>query len=674
MNPESSLKDSLMAKNPAERFRDYAPAWTITDENELPQVADGDEEQKEPLLNGRLHFSHGTTHGWITIGTRNIDWKGGHLDQREWAAQLNRFFQLEKLCRFYLQTGEERYARVAAEQISDWIDSHPSKNFRLHPGDNTLNLAIRCGSTNWPGWLGTLPFFARSTAFSSALISRILESVHAQLQFLESHLTAGNNWRMAQADAFVMAGFCFPELKQAEHFRNVGVDLLNEGIWRQFEEDGSHREHNPHYHVWMNSVFLRYWDLGRRCPFLGLRIPQERVAAMLDYSLGSQGLDALQSGLHDSHTMTLNGVVQNQKPGFPSAETLERFCRDSGIFMERFLPGTRYFPDAGQIFLRSEKHAEMLTFDATRWGGGHCHLSRNAVEFFLGERRLLRDGGIYSYDPHDPLMAFGKSTQNHNTVNLNGWNQTTADPGRTRFFSQDDRTIVASDYEGGYCAGAFTWSFKEGTGKLISAWHHRTLFWHEGRFALVIDSVGREDSMPGDAPSLECNWQLDAGIVRCEADENRAFTADPGKRNLLLQFLDFPEGSEIFCFEGLESPLRGWLPGPGNIRPAPQISLTQKEMKSLRGEFCTLLIPFTGTTPPQVKWHLSRPDPTYITSLDLKWDDGTRDEIEWTHRLRYPLGHRPCGELPGAFFHLSSATGNAQNEKFHAFPYGSGGR
>jgi len=669
MQSEPSPKEALSATSPADRFRDYAPAWIITDEKEVSRVQEGDDEQKERLLNGELHFSHSSTHDWIAIGTRNIDWKGGHLNQREWAAQLNRFFQLEKLCRFYLQTGDECFAEVAAEQIADWIESHPAENFRLHPGDTTLTLAIRCGSTTWPGWLGTLPFFARSASFSNQLVFKILESAHAQLRFLETHLTPTNNWRLAQADAFVLAGFCFPELEDAAHFQKVGVDLLNEGLWRQFEQDGSHREHNPHYHVWMNSVYLRYWDLARRCPRLGLHIPQERVAAMLDYSLGTQGLDGFQSGLHDGHTLTSDGVVQNQKAGFPSAETLEKFCRDSGIGRERFETRTRYFPDAGQIYLRSEKHAEMLTFDATCWGGGHCHLSRNAVEFFLGERRLLRDGGIYSYDTHDPFMAFGKGTRNHNTVNLNGWNQGVADPSRTRVFQQDDRSIVASDYEGGYCAGAFTWSFREGTGEVISGRHHRTLFWHEGRFALVIDSVSRDLTTPGDAPSLECNWQLDAGIVRHEPDQRRAYTADPGKPNLLLQFLAFPVGAEILRFEGAESPLRGWLPGPGDIRPAPQISVTLREMGSLTEEFCTLLIPFTGTTPPQLKWEISKTDPTCITSLDLSWEDGTRDEIEWTQRLRYPLGHRPYGEFSEAFHHQSFPVGKVQPEKFTAFGF-----
>jgi len=93
-----------------------------------------------------------------------------------------------------------------------WIITDEDNAFQLQPGDNTLNLAIRCGSTTWPGWLGTLPFFAPSASFSEQLICDMLKSVNAQLLFLETHLTPTNNWHLAQADALLLAGFCFPEL------------------------------------------------------------------------------------------------------------------------------------------------------------------------------------------------------------------------------------------------------------------------------------------------------------------------------------------------------------------------------------------------------------------------------------------------------------------------------
>ena len=53
------------------------------------------------------------------------------------------------------------------------------------------------------------------------------------------------------------------------------------------------------------------------------------------------------------------------------------------------------FPDAGQVFMRDRwgEDGQYLTFDATRWGGAHCHLARNSIALHAFGRTLLLDSG-----------------------------------------------------------------------------------------------------------------------------------------------------------------------------------------------------------------------------------------------------------------------------------------
>ncbi|HOF89133.1 MAG TPA: heparinase II/III family protein [Armatimonadota bacterium] len=585
---------------------------------------------------GELGFRHLGVR-YFQIGRRDIAWAGPHQAHQEWPAQLNRFFHLPSLAAAYLETGDAQYADAARDYLLDWIRAHPTRaDWAIAPYDNTLNLCIRAVQ-----WTAVLPVFVASPAFDDATVEAILGSLAAQLAFLSTHLAPGSNWRIAHVDALLTCGLSLPFLPGAADWRALAVRVLNDAYHRQILPDGAHIERTPGYHGWMTEVFQRLWRIGRAMPELGLAMRAEPIARMHDYHVGMALPNGSANGLHDSNS---------RRTGEPDRAGLDRraaFRREAGL-PEELPPTAQFFAAAGQACLRDswEPDAVYVTFDATTWGGAHCHLSRNAVQLAAYGRHLLLDPGTLTYEVSDPKMAGGKSTRAHNTLNLNGWNQSYANPTGTRCHSLPGYDFIASQYEGGYWPGEYTWGWWDGHGAGLYAEHHRALLWVRDRCVIIIDHLRKDH---GTAPLLESNWQLADGPVEVGAD--RAVTRHQDA-NLLLLFPLLVPAMTLTVHEGESDPPRGWLPGDGAYVPAPQLCLSAPRMETLDASLLTVLIPFRGPDAPGVIAHAALDDGTGLQRLRLEWADGSADELYATPRLEIAIGQDGELDTDAALLHL----------------------
>jgi hypothetical protein len=576
-----------------------------------PQVSETAHRWAECLPKGRFLF-YSTRE--VDVGLRDIDWSGSHVQHQEWPAQLNRFFWLPHLAALYREEDDEDLAALARRTIEDWIDQHEyAADSSLAPGDNTLNMSIRLGQSHSQGWWRSVPDLAASEHFDESFIQRMLDATRGQIEFLSRNLTLGGNWRISQLDCILFCSLVIPGL---EDHREQAVRGLNEGAHRQIEEDGSHEEHNPSsYHRWMCQAYTNHWRLQQARPELGLHVPTERVGRAWNYTVCSAAPDGGSSGLHDAG-------VWSQGPG----EIRDLGERDAFI-EEAELEGpqwdlarspSRWFPEAGQLFLRDGWDAEdtYICFDATRWGGAHCHLSRNSVNLYSGGRMLLIDPGTFSYEMTDPYAPHGKSTRAHNTITPGGLNQTQADPDIRALQIGRHVSLLASRYEGGYCDGEYTWGWWDGHGRSIYGRHDRALIWLKGRCALVFDGFHADTDLPAEA-----HWHLPVGPVELD-DENRTCTTNSGESNLLIRCLHSSHEVDIRVRKGEEDPLLGWLPanhGSEEYVPAPVLS-----MESATGgeplRLITLLLPFGDEKPPAVRTDMSGDAAQSLAHL--RWGDG----------------------------------------------------
>ena len=445
----------------------------------------------------------------------------------------------------------------------------------MRPGDNTLTLSIRLGSSCHPGWGGTLPAFLASPAFDDAFLAKVLASISSQAAYLARHLTAWGNWRIAHLDALVFTALRFPFLPASRDLLDLGIRGLRNALAGQFLPDGVHIERTPSYANWMTNVLGNYYRLPREFPEADAHVDKDLIRRALDYQVQS-GL----SGLNDSR------FIATDEGEAEALRQRRRALRRLGLRATR-MPLSQVFPAAGQVFCRSSWETGMkggreslsdqrtgsqksafstawkrhrllslqkggresfsteeglptpfserayLALDAGTWGGGHGHLSRLGLVYRHGGRCLVADPGILTYEMTDPFGPYGKSTPAHSTLNLNGWNQCEADARLLRAESPGDVALVQAKYEGSYWPGRFGWAFRDGRGKAAFGAHERVVFWVKGEYLLVLDSMVSEADAevrnvwqlgPMDA------WETDAAALAWWSKNPSAIPLSPSGR------------------------------------------------------------------------------------------------------------------------------------------------
>ncbi|MFW6336274.1 MAG: heparinase II/III family protein [Phycisphaeraceae bacterium] len=571
----------------------------------------------------------------IDVGRKDVDWAAGHWQHQEWHHRLNRFIFLSPLALAYQHTGHERYAEAARDYLADWLRARPPREdgqWRPYPGkyarDSTLNTAIRLHNS----WLACLATFLASPAWDDDFVQRLLDSARRQLNWLDRNVPPGGNPRVVSAQCFLQAGLRLDAFDEAPEWRRRGVVIMNDCFRRLCLPDGAHQERDTHYHNWMKSVYESCWDAQQRRPELGFEIDTAKLARMHDFAVAARRPNHAENGMHDA-----NGYWEGSQPPI-MAEHRRRFREKAGLPDE--MPATSiFFPHAGQAYLRTDwsEDADWMSFDATPAGGGHNHLSKNAVQLHTHGRTVLIDPGAINYDMSDPGMFYGKSTRAHCTVNVNGWNQFNSSPDWTRFFAVDRCAAVASQYSAGYWPGRFGWWFDQALGTGYQAVHTRSLIWIKGGAAVVIDQLLRwDEEQHGDhePPRLEMNWKFSPGRVRTDREPMRAWSEhDDG--NALLLFPQAPANATLELHEGETDPMRGWAGTQGRKHSdhpkAPLLTLAAEPWEDYETTYVTVIVPFAGPAVPDVRATVTPPaeavDPWHVR---IDRPDGSREEVFWT--------------------------------------------
>jgi hypothetical protein len=576
----------------------------------------------EEIAGGTIYFYGATP---VKIGWRGIDWTGRHLAHQEWPAQLNRFYYLGPLAAAYLKTRDERYAEACRAYIEDWISGGESygRLEECRPGDNTLNISIRLGTSQHSGWGGVLWAFLGSPAFEDVFLGKVMEAMAEQADFLARHLTAWGNWRISQLDALVFTALRFPFLPGAREWLRVGAQGMRNALARQFLPDGVHIERTPGYAHWMADVLASYCLLAKLFPEAEARVDPEIVKRALDYGAQSDLFGVNDATAPHRDPGHLRGLERRR-------ERLRRLF--PGRRIPRTPPKEQVFAHAGQVFVRSgwRPGADYLAFDASTWGGGHGHLSRLSFAFRSRGRMLVADPGILSYEMSNPFGPHGKSTRAHSTLNVNGWNQSAADAHLLRTEFTPATALIQARYDGGYWEGEYGWNFTEGRGR--GAWgnHERVVFWVRGEYLLALDTI---EADPG--AEVRNVWQL--GPMEEWKANARSLTwwSKNKDANLFLQMALAPEGTVMECWEGSRQPLRGWVGNRGDDAASAPLVEFRCPAGAWRGAAsAVLLVPYSGPTRPACAVRkATNAREGLLHHLEVTLPDGGMDHVAWSKNL-----------------------------------------
>ncbi|MBP8128392.1 MAG: alginate lyase family protein [Candidatus Hydrogenedentes bacterium] len=421
------------------------------------------------ILAGEFLFAH------VTRRFHDVpDWSCPDPALRYWYYNLHYFEYGPALAQAYRAAGNTAYLERLIMLVLSWIEANPpGRGFAWDGGPLSYRII------HWCDMAFLLP---RELQGDSRFAGAFLHSLFAQALFLESHLEyhLGGNHLVANGLALLYAGTLFAGPAGAR-WRRRGLHILEEELAEQVPGDGGHYERSPMYHAVVLDLYLRAVRLLRAS---GLQEPEtfgDKIAAMARFLAALREPDGEFPLLNDAAF----GVARPSSAILRDAEDL---LGTHGLQLPA--AGVAAFRETG-FFVARPADRDFFLFDAGPVGPdcnpGHAHSDTLSFELALAGQRIIVDSGTYSYAA-DPMREYCQSTRAHNTVLIDGIEQTEkwgpwqfraarrAKPVDVDYYEHDGLTVFKGSHTG--------YDHLPGQPR-----HVRHVLLIQGRFWIVFDEV-----------------------------------------------------------------------------------------------------------------------------------------------------------------------------------------
>jgi hypothetical protein len=537
---------------------------------------------------------------------------GGHDIKVPW--ELSRGQHLAWLAQAWRLTGDERYAREVAGQVTAWIEANP-RGFGVNWAC-AMDVAIRAVN-----WLWAVRALAGSPALDDEFLLRLEKSLLAHGRHVRAHLEregrVTHNHYLADLAGLATLGLLCPELREAGRWRDLALRELWRETLKQVHADGSDFEASVSYHRLVTELVLVPVLL---CRARGIAVPgavTARLERMLEYVLhytrpdGGAPLvgdcddgrllrlvawDGDEREWSDHRHLLAAGAVlfAREDLGRAAGDRWEEAFWLLGGEAVRFKealdargaaaaePGARRFPDGGLCVLRGG--GAYVAVDAGGVGqggnGGHAHADALGFEY-------AADGGPWVVDPGSGVYTADYATRNrfrssraHAVLVVDGAETDRFDE-RELFAMRDDARPVVERWEPA-AGGDRLVARHHGYERLDPPVSVRRAFRldHASGALLVTDEAEGEGRH-----AFSLRLPLPAGaLVEVAGSVARVRRPDGGRLSVCVA----PGGGEaaLAAADGLFSP------GYGIVRPAPALDVAGTFAGRLR--LAVLLVPERG--------------------------------------------------------------------------------
>lgn len=362
-----------------------------------------------------------------------------------------RFQHIITLAKAYYLTGDERFAREVVEQIAGFMEQCPyllGAHWAM-----AMEAGIRLISVSWAAMF--MKGYLRNDAQACRLISRFVAShadfVAANLSFYSS----ANNHLIGELAGLFLAGVCFSHLPNMQRHLAAAYRIAGREIVRQFYSDGVNCEQSTCYHISCYQSFLLMGLLGRDndLPFGrefwarlegGTRFIAEMTCGDLTIPQIGDNDDGINISLSERRDNWVQSLLAVGTALFGGADFTARTQEfDETAFWllgksgrskyDSVAPAEKVrssvaFEQGGYYLLRSGPPAEVtVVFDCGPLGMGaiaaHGHADALSVLLHAHGREFLIDPGTYTYAANDPWRNHFRSTAAHNTLVVDGQDQ-----------------------------------------------------------------------------------------------------------------------------------------------------------------------------------------------------------------------------------------------------------
>jgi hypothetical protein len=343
-----------------------------------------------------------------------IDWEAkGKSSDRNWRMQLQGWAVFQPIMNFF-DTYEDQAAiyDFFFELAEDWWANY---------GDDREDIVTSRMPESYAWYDMSVGFRALIIAF---LKNRIDESEtkpeDRRMVFLTelarkhiAHLShkptfSLNNHGIFQAQGLMALAHTFPNLDEKDAHKTYSIGLMEELFASQFDKNGIHQEHSPHYHFDVLKMFEAVaksgWFVGSNQILDGLDKARDALKWIVDPHCRPVCVG-------DS-VLTVQGTVEFPTVG--SAPVLSDF--DSSGYKVLRSSWAKEPDQAGMLFLMGAYHSKT-----------HKHRDCLSFDWFDRGERVICDGGKYGYKS-DKYRKYCLSYAAHNTVEIEGFDVLSTKP------------------------------------------------------------------------------------------------------------------------------------------------------------------------------------------------------------------------------------------------------
>lgn len=357
--------------------------------------------------------------------------------------ELSRHHQTTVLAMAYWLTGEERYARAAAEMIQSWIRANPFLA-GIHWASG-IELGMRLIAFAWTrrllaDWPEVAMHFENNEDFASSIVRHQWLLAHHR-----SYGSSANNHLLYEMAGLYVSTCCMPWHAQSATWGKDAARMLGREFPKQIFPEGYTRELASDYNGFVleaQLVCLVEAVLSGAPLAADVEVCSRRMLDWLAMNADCRGHPPRQGDSDDATGLLLDAPDYDRWRDFawlreslfgqpqPPVPSLRAWLLAPLVKGETAYQTTskEMPPGSGLVILRARTHtpAEIwCAFDAGPLGylaiAAHGHADALALELRYGGAPILVDPGTFAYA--GPWRDWFRSTAAHNTIELGGVSQ-----------------------------------------------------------------------------------------------------------------------------------------------------------------------------------------------------------------------------------------------------------
>lgn len=532
-----SLHDAGNYQGAAQALLDYYKNRTSVNHPDinLQNIRISEQEQKW-ADDGLEHvfFSHRGYQPSFFYGD-DIDWELWPVKDNELRWQLHRHKWWSPMGKAYRVSGDEKYAEEWKFQYLDWIEKNPLVKLDGRDRESLSPEELKKLENSRFAWrplevsnrlqdqINQFQYFLPSKHFTPGFLSVFLTNYHKHAELIPENYSERGNHLLFEAQRLIYAGAFFPEFKDADEWRESGIEVLNNEVDVQVFEDGFQYELDLHYHLASINIFIRALRMADENDFLN-EFPQEyidtlerMIMALIDVSFPDYTMPCFS----DAKAVNKTQMVKNFKDWttlFPENPYILYMATEGkeGRQPEHF---SKMYADAGFYILRNgwNEESTVMVVKAGPPAFWHNQPDNGTFELYIKGRNFFPDAGSYVYGGSEEVLKernWFRQTRVHNTLTLDGENIEETNSTCLLWDTSDNNVQKLVVENQGY----------------PDLKHRRAIFFVDNTFFVIVD-----DAIGDARGDVAVHYHLSEGKMDIDPKKNRLTTQYNDGNNIIIQ-------------------------------------------------------------------------------------------------------------------------------------------